>query len=225
VSEKFGVVKNVTRQNENRDERLAWYWPEIELPNDLGVIDNPVFAAKLGGMVNDTAFQKKRDCAKRVFGGGVKGAFSDECTTTMETGRNKIENTGNIVSYYGNTSLRVSSEGSIAVGGNILASDSYNNYKPEGWEGFRDYDFPYQGRTAGVKFNANDTYTVLLADELLKFTLDRFIPEEGISSANIRYPTKISYFDNETVTSRADLITYTVEENDWLEAAALSADT
>jgi len=213
IHEDYGIIKSITKQHTPAD----WYWPDIHLPHDLGIIDNPVIAIHSGMLWKNETFLKKKSCANRYIN-GKDGVFKN-CTHVMETGRHSLETIGSMKSFFGNDTLRLApAGGSIEVNGNQLAEGNYNQFTPFAWEGFRDYQFSYWGRELGNRYLSNESFTVFVGEQLLKFQLDRVEEAKEVAKrpTHLVYPTLFSYYDNNTEEKTfINLVRYEVGQEDW----------
>ncbi|CAM9202218.1 unnamed protein product [Choristocarpus tenellus] len=167
-----------------------WHSPRITLPYDLGVIDNPVFAIYPGGTWANESFQKEKDCEKRVLHG--EAGLWKNCETTVNTGRADYNHIGNIIEYYGNSSLLTGIASGAVI--DVYGSDG-TQLMPYQWEGFDKYSLVYLMRMRGNDYLGNSTVVMLEGESLLQFHMVR-----DSESTVLRYPTVYEVDDNSTAT-------------------------
>ncbi|GMH62818.1 hypothetical protein TrST_g12879 [Triparma strigata] len=167
-------------------------------------------------------WQKERTCAKRYMGGPA-GVYPN-CTITMETGRNELNNLGRVTNYFGNSSIYITPSSSFMVDGNQISDGAYNNYFPFLWEGFRSYDLQYRSRASGLSYKGNSSLKLFVGDELLQFRVPNVEAFDGKKPTKIKWPKRYRFYDNTTAESEVMLLRYQISKEGWQEAADLAHD-
>jgi len=85
-------------------------------------------------------------------------------------------------------------------------------------QGFDYYQFSYKGRNGGDFYLSNESFSVLIGEQMLLFELDRTEePKETTKRpTHLVFPTKFSFYDNNTAEETyVSLIRYEVGQEDW----------
>merc|ERR1711871_1916526 len=113
-------------------------------------------------------FHQETDCVNRFLGG--KGKWQN-CTSTLVTGKNNLNDVQRVAEWRGNTSLVTGNEFVHPI--ETMAGTLSHQMRPYGWEGFQEYNLTYLTRARGLSFQGADVMYILNADHLMLIELVR----------------------------------------------------